>query len=169
MPLVSETPTAPAVDTEAEAMDLATEMRSQGHHRADVVAQLSSLRVSETAAEYLVNQVDLYAGMFGRPHPVDIDQRVRQQIDKNGPMMMTETIGATVQRSAPTSEQREHVISKAREMAESGYHESEIVKFLVSNGAPQDQATSLAGKLTTQGASNPPGEKKKKRRGLLRR
>ncbi|MFT7475494.1 MAG: hypothetical protein ACI81L_002433 [Verrucomicrobiales bacterium] len=168
MPDAAETAIAPAVDTEAQAIELATEMRAQGHPRTNVIAQLSSYGVSETAAEYLANQVDLFAGMFGRAHPADIDQCVREQIDQDGPMMMTENLGSTVQRTAPTSGQREQVIAKAREMVESGYHESEIVKFLVTNGAPQDQAISLASKLAS-GQRNTTAEKKKKRRGLLRR
>jgi hypothetical protein len=167
MPEVADTTIAPGADTEAQAMELATEMRAQGQHRTDVIAQLSSYGISETAAEHLVNQVDLFAGMFGRPHPADIDQRVREQIEIDGPMMMTEKLGSTIQRAAPTSEEREQVIAKAREMVDSGYHESEIVKFLVTNGAPQDQAISLASKLASHEQSK--AGRKKKRRGLLRR
>ena len=148
-----------------QALDYAVEMRAAGHPRGAIVEALGKANVGQATAEALINQADLFAGMMGRPHPADIDPQVREQIDKDGPMMVTESLAQQNDRSGDQEERRAKTISKAKDMAENGADEDTLMLFLTDAGAPEDQAQELVRKILNQAGH---GDTKKKR-GFFRR
>ncbi len=156
-------------DTAAKAMEAATELRANGQGREAVKAHLATMNVSETAAEYLINQADLFAGMMGRPHPRDIDPSIRGQIDETGPMMISESL--VVQKNAaasPLPASKDEALARAKSMAEQGADTDTITQFLVKSGAPSDEAAELAHRFITTNLDGT-SKKNKKKRGLFRR
>jgi len=154
-------------DTAAQAMEAATELRAAGQPRAAIKAQLASMNVSDTTADYLINQADLFAGMMGRPHPQDIDPGIKQQIDASGPMMITESLADQmneVNSAAPMS--RDEALAKAKSMADGGADVDAVSAYLMNSGAPEDEAIQIAEQLVS---SNVSGEKPKSKRRLFRR
>ena len=167
-PAATQTSTEEAPREEAhgqQAVDYVAEMRAAGHPRQAIVAELMKSNVGQATGEALINQADLFAGMMGRPHPMDIDPQVRAQIDQDGPMMVTESLAKQNDRGANPEAQRSKAIEKAREMAANGADSDTLMLFLTDAGAPEDQARELISKLVEQSDEG----KNKKKRGLFRR
>lgn len=158
-------PAAPAPDTAAQAMEVAAELRAEGTPREQIIRELSVLQVSEAAANNLIDEADLFAGMMGRPHPADINPHVREQIDAKGPMMVTDSLANQQATSGPANIDRDQVIATAKSMIEESTPVAEVIDYLVLNGAPPDQARDLAGRLASDFEAAQP----KKKSGFFRR
>ena len=150
---------------EEKLMEFVAEMRAAGHPRQAILAQLLPANVSETEANLTIDNADLFAGMMGRPHPIDINPSVREQIEKQGPMLVTDSL--TRQRDAEASDEQNVAITldQAKAMAAQGRGKQEVFDFLVSSGAPTEQAQQVIEGLPFKDA----GEAPKKRFGFLRR
>ena len=77
---------------EAKILEWVAEMRAAGHPRQALISQLAQQGVTELEAHIAVNEADLFAGMMGRPHPADIDPQVKAEIEKQGPMLVTDCL-----------------------------------------------------------------------------
>jgi len=139
--------------------EYAAEMRAAGHSRQSIAAKFAEANVTDFEAQSVINEVDLFAGMMGNPHPVDIDPSIREQVDSHGPMLVTEALN---QRIDPV-EQSEPKIGEAkqtaREMAEQGEDPQAILQYLTNAGAPPDQARQIIENLMQETG----GAKKKSR------
>lgn len=155
-------------DSADKAMAYVAEMRAQGHGRTAIVTQLTAHNIGESTAEYFINQADLFAGMMGRPHPMDIDPQIKAQIDAEGPMMVTESLAMERDPLENNEEHREAKIAQVRQMAESGAERDELVMRLIDGGAPADQAQQIVHGILKE-INGDDDSSKKKRRGFLRK
>ena len=98
-------------------------------------------------AHIAVNEADLFAGMMGRPHPADIDPQVKAEIEKQGPMLVTEALAN--QSDPVVSDERgiAQSVAQAEQMAAEGADHESVMSFLLSAGAPAEQAQELASRL----------------------
>ena len=171
----SPTPQAepPAADPSAEAarrareakiLEWVAEMRAAGHPRQALISQLAQQGVTELEAHIAVNEADLFAGMMGRPHPADIDPQVRAEIEKQGPMLVTEALANQSDPVAGDERSIAKSVAQAEQMAAEGADQETVMAFLVNAGAPMEQAQELSTRLTQNA-----GEAEPKKRFSLRR
>lgn len=151
---------------EAKILEWVAEMRAAGHPRQTLISQLAQQGVQEVEANAAINEADMFAGMMGRPHPIDIDPNVRASIEKEGPMLVTE---AFANQQDPVQSDEQNVaaaIAEAESMAADGADAATIVDFLVTAGAPTEHAHEVAQRALEEAGNA--GESKK-RFGLRRR
>lgn len=151
---------------EAKILEWVAEMREVGHPRQALVAQLAQQSVSEAQANLAINEADLFAGMMGRPHPADIDPNVRERIDQQGPMLVTESLTNQADPVGGDEQNIANVVKEAEQIAAEGADEQTLFSFLTNAGAPPAQAEELTARLIAQYGEP---ESDKKRFGLRRR
>ena len=142
---------------EAKVLEWVAEMRAAGHPRQALISQLAQQGVSELEAHTAVNEADLFAGMMGRPHPVDIDPHVRDAIEKEGPMLVTEALSNQADPVAGDERSVAKAVATAEQMASDGADSDAVMEFLVNAGAPPEQAHQLVEQMMarTQDAAAP--------------
>ena len=150
---------------EEKLMEFVAEMRAAGHPRQAIMAQLLPANVSEIEASQSIDQADLFAGMMGRPHPADISPHVREQIEKQGPMLVTESLAKQHDAVAGDEQNVAIALEEAKKMAAQGHGKQQVLDFLVSSGAPSDQAQQVIESLEFGDSSESP----KKRFGFRKR
>lgn len=168
-PQPAEDPDAAAVRQarEAKILEWVAEMRAAGHPRQALIAQLAQQGVGEIESNTAINEADMFAGMMGRPHPIDIDPYVKASIEKQGPMLVTD---AYANQNDPVASDEQNVaaaVAKAKEMAEEGADTQTVMDFLVTAGAPAEQAQEVATRLIAEARGE--DKESKKRFGFLRR
>lgn len=149
---------------EAKILEWVAEMRAAGHPRQALIGQLAQQGVSEMQAHTAINEADMFAGMMGRPHPVDIDPQVKAEIEKQGPMLVTAPLSNAADPIAGDEQSIKMAISEAEQMAAQGADHKTVLAFLTNVGAPAAQAHELAARMT-----NGPEEEAPKKRFSLRR
>ena len=149
---------------EAKILEWVAEMRAASHPRQALISQLAQQGVTELEAHTAVNEADLFAGMMGRPHPADIDPQVRAEIEKQGPMLVTEALANQADPVAGDERGVAKSIAEAEQMAAEGADQQTVMTFLMNAGAPSEQAQELAARLTTAD-----GEAAPKKRFSMRR
>jgi len=150
---------------EAKLMDYVAEMREAGHPRQAILAQLLPAKVGEEEANAIIDQADLFAGMMGRPHPVDINPQVRAHIENQGPMLVTDSLAKQKDPEENTTEKIGDALEQAEQMYKQGADAQSILDFLAAAGAPTDQARQVVGQMFAE----PDENTKKKRFGLRRK
>ena len=149
---------------EAKILEWVAEMRAAGHPRQALISQLAQQGVTELEAHIAVNEADLFAGMMGRPHPADIDPQVKAEIEKQGPMLVTEALANQADPVAGDERGIAQSVAQAEQMAAEGADHESVMAFLLSAGAPAEQAQELASRLTSGSEEESP-----KKRFSLRR